>query len=344
MKAAIYEGVGKVRVGEVEELSLGPCDVRVAVAYCGVCGTDLHIFEGQPGAADVVPPQILGHEMSGVVTQVGAGVRSVRPGMRVAVDPNQMCGACDFCRMGKGHFCTHMKGYGTTSRGGFAQALTVPEQQVYPIPDGLSLRHAALSETVSCCVHGIDLCGISAGDSVLVLGGGPIGLLMLQLARLQGAARVYLTEPEAGKREAALQLGAARVFDPTREELRKVMEELGENLDCVIECVGRAETMSQAVALAGKGATVMFFGLTPPDAEISVKPYQVFARELNLTASFINPYTFSRAIALLSEKRLDVESLLAHELPLEEITRAFTEPQLRKDGKILICIGGEACG
>lgn len=338
MKAAVFYGKHDVRVEEVTELPMGPRDVRVAVAYCGVCGTDIHIYEGDPGAAPVTPPNILGHEMSGVVTEVGGQVAQVKPGDRVAVDPNEMCGQCFFCRNAKGHFCTHMTGYGTTARGGFAQYLTVPEKQVYKLPNHLPLQNAALSETVSCCVHGIDLCHITAGQTVLVIGAGPIGLIMLQLAKLQGAVHVIVSEPTAQKRELASKLGADRAVDPMKEDLKAILAACP-NVDCVIECVGSVRTMAQAIDLAGRAATVMFFGLTPPGAELAIKPYEIFAKELHITASFINPYTFTRAISLLAEEKINVKDILSLELPLDEINRVFNEPACRQEGKVLISMG-----
>ncbi len=341
MKAAVFYGKHSIKVQEMPELPMGPKDVRIAVAYCGVCGTDIHIFEGDPGAAPVTPPNILGHEMSGIVVDAGGDVTRVKIGDRVAVDPNEMCGQCFYCRNAMGHFCTHMTGYGTTARGGFAQYLTVPEKQVYTIPDHLPLRHAALSETVSCCVHGIDLCKIRAGQTVLVLGAGPIGLIMLQLAKLIGAAHIIVSEPTQQKRELALRLGADKAVDPVREDLCSILAGY-DNVDCVIECVGSVKTMDQAVKLAGRGATVMFFGLTPPDAGMAIKPYDVFARELHITASFINPYTFTRAISLLAEKKINVQDIISLELPLDDMLKVFEEPACRQGGKVLITMGTES--
>jgi 2-desacetyl-2-hydroxyethyl bacteriochlorophyllide A dehydrogenase len=340
MKAAVFYGKHDVRVQDVQELTLGPRDVRIKIAYCGVCGTDIHIYEGDPGAAPVTPPNILGHEMSGVVSETGKDVTQVKTGDRVAVDPNEMCGQCFYCRNAMGHFCTRMTGYGTTARGGFAEFLTVPEKQVYKIPDHMPLKNAALSETVSCCVHGIDLCKIRAGQTVLVIGAGPIGLIMLQLAKLQGAAYIIVSEPTAQKRELALKLGADIAVDPTREDLKSILAGYP-NVDCVIECVGSVKTMAQAVELAGRGATVMFFGLTPPNAELAIKPYDVFARELHITASFINPYTFTRAISLLAEVKINVRDIISLELALDDILRVFEEPACRQGGKVLIKMGAE---
>ena len=340
MKAAVFYGKHDIRVQQVQELPLTDHDVRIAIAYCGVCGTDIHIYEGDPGAAPVTPPNVLGHEMSGIVVETGAQVTQVKPGDRVAVDPNEMCGQCFYCRNAMGHFCTQMTGYGTTARGGFAEYLTVPEKQVYKIPDSLPLAHAALSETVSCCVHGIDLCRIQAGQTVLVIGAGPIGLIMLQLAKLRGAASIIVSEPTSQKRELALKLGADKAVDPLQEDLWATLSAYP-NVDCVIECVGSTRTMTQAVAMAGRGATVMFFGLTPPGAELPIKPYEVFARELHITASFINPYTFTRAISLLAEEKINVRDIISLELPLDDLLRVFEEPACRQGGKVLIAIRPE---
>ena len=195
MKSAVFYGRHDLRVEERPIPEVGPQDVLIQVKACGVCGTDVHIFEGDKGAAEVTPPTILGHEFSGIVVKTGDAVKRWKPGDRVCIDPNSYCGACTPCRSGEVHFCEHMKGYGTTVDGGFAQYCAVNEKQVYRLGEHTSFEMGAMAEPVACCLHGIDMCRIRPGSQAVVIGGGMIGLLMLQLARLAGAAKVALLEP-----------------------------------------------------------------------------------------------------------------------------------------------------
>lgn len=334
MKAAVYLGPGRLEVQEAPVPSVGPKDVLVKVAYCGICGTDVHIFHGDGGAADVKPPLIIGHEFSGVVEAVGSAVTKLSVGDAVSVNPNDMCGECYFCHNAMEHFCERFTGIGTTVNGGFAEYCVASESTVYPVGT-LDLLSAAMAEPLSCCVHGIDLCHIRPGDQVMVIGTGPIGLIMLQLAKLSGA-NVIATARSERKRELALSLGADLVIDPNREDIPSILDKNHINLDCVIECVGSPQTIAQAIDWAGKGATVMLFGLTGPDTEISIKPDVIFKKELKITSSFINPYTYSRSIKLLQAGKIDVTRMISRIISLEELGAALADDTLRRQGKVIV--------
>lgn len=338
MKAAVFFGKHDLRVTETDIPPVKEKQVRVRVKYCGVCGTDYHIYNGDAGAAEVTPPVIIGHEFSGIVDAVGPGVKSVKVGDKVAVDPNDMCGECYFCRNGQAHFCRNFKGYGTTDNGGFAEYVIVPEKQVYKVPDSMPLQTAALAETVSCCVHGIDLCNLKPGQNVLIIGCGPTGALMLQLAKSAGAGKIIVSEIVKEKRELALKYGADVVVDPVNEDLAAVLKENAENVDCVIECAGTVYTAEQAINLAGKGAVVMLFGLTSPGDFIKIRPYDIFQKEITIRSSFINPYTFNRAINLLATGRVRTDGIISDIIPIDEISRVFEDPSYRLRGKVLISI------
>lgn len=338
MKAAVYYGRHDLRVTEVDEGPIGDNQVRVNVKYCGVCGTDIHIYEGDGGAAAVVPPTIIGHEFSGVVHAVGKNVRSVKAGDRVSVDPNDACGECYFCRDAKAHFCENYVGIGTTCNGGFAEYVTVREKQVFKIPDELPFETAALVETVSCCLHGMDLCDIKTGQTVLIIGAGPIGLLMLQLAKMSGAGKIIVSEIVPEKRELALKYGANIVIDPINEDIESILKANAKNVNCVIECAGTIRTIEQAIKYAGNGSTVMMFGLVAPDAAASVKPHDIFKKEIKLTSSFINPYTFDRAIEVLALGKVKTEGIITDIVPLAQINKVFEDVSYRRRGKVLIKI------
>ncbi len=337
MKSAVFYGKHDLRVEEREIPEVGPQEVLIQVKACGICGTDVHVYEGDKGAAEVTPPTILGHEFAGVIAKAGDQVRGLKVGDRVCIDPNCVCGGCDFCRGGQVHFCEHMIGYGTTVDGGFAEYCAVRESQVYLLGENTSFAQGAMTEPVACCLHGIDMCGIEPGHQVVVIGGGMIGLLMLQLARLAGASKVALLEPVGKKREMGRRLGADVCIDPLHEDVESRLKREGMTwIRCVIECAGLPATMEQAISLAGKKAVVMMFGLTRPDACISVKPFEIFQKELTLKASYINPCTQQRALQLIDSGRLDVESMVCNTIGLTELEAVLSDPGRRAEGKYIV--------
>ncbi|MFQ7497927.1 MAG: zinc-dependent alcohol dehydrogenase family protein [Blautia coccoides] len=337
MRSAVFYGKHDLRVEEHEVPAVGPHDVLIQVKACGVCGTDVHIYEGDKGAAEVTPPTILGHEFAGIISEVGSQVKNYKPGDRVCIDPNCYCGACDPCRNGVAHYCENMIGYGTTVDGGFAEYCSVDERQVYLLGENTTFEQGAMAEPVACCLHGIDMCEIQPGHQVVVIGGGMIGLLMLQLAKLAGAAKVALLEPVENKREVGKKLGADICIDPMREDVKSRLAECGMNwVNVVIECVGRPPTIEQAIDIAGNKAVVMMFGLTKPDEQIAVKPFQIFQKELVLKASYINPYTQRRALDLINSGRLDVSSMVYEVCGLNELEDVLSRPEIRANGKYII--------
>ena len=337
MKSAVLYGKHDLRVEAHPMPEVGPHDVLIQVEACGVCGTDVHIYEGDKGAAEVTPPTILGHEFSGVIREVGSEVKKYKAGDRVCIDPNCYCGACDPCRNGVAHFCENMMGYGTTVNGGFAEYCAVDERQVYLLGENTTFEQGAMAEPVACCLHGIDMCEIQPGQQVVIIGGGMIGLLMLQLAKLAGAAKVALLEPVENKREVGRKLGADVCIDPVKEDVKERLAENGMDwVNVVIECVGRPSTIEQAIEIAGNKAVVMMFGLTKPDEEIAVKPFQVFQKELVLKASYINPYTQKRALDLINSGRLDVSSMVVEGCSLDKLDEILSRPEVRAKGKYVI--------
>jgi threonine dehydrogenase-like Zn-dependent dehydrogenase len=273
-----------------------------------------------------------------VVAETGADVSFLGPGDHVVVDPNMPCGVCRACRQGLTHLCTDLTAIGVSQDGGFATHCLLPAQQCHRVPHDMAFVVASMVEPVACCVHGIDLAHIRAGEVVLLIGAGTIGQMLLQLAILQGASTTIVSEPMEEKREAAAALGASRVVDPRAEDLRSIVMDATENsgADVVIECVGGAETAQQAVDLAGMGGRVVLFGVAPQTAEIRVSPYEIYRSEVSVTGSFTNPFTHARAIALLSSGRLEVTDLISHRLPLEAIGEGIDLLESGKAMKVVI--------
>lgn len=337
MKSAVFYGKHDVRIEESRMPEVGAKDVLIRVKACGICGTDVHIFEGDKGAADTNPPCILGHEFAGIVEKVGAEVTNVKAGDRVCVDPNKLCGECYYCREGIGHFCEHMIGIGTTTDGGFAEYCAVPASQVYHLADTTTFEEGAMTEPLACCLHGIDMCEITPSSVVVVIGGGMIGLLMVQLAKLCGARRIVLLEPVEGKREVGLKMGADLAIDPIGEDVKAVLAANGiYRVNTVIECVGNPKTIAQAIDLAGKKSVVMMFGLTKPDETVTVRPFEIFQKEVVLKASFINPYTQQRALDLINDRKVDVSSMICECCGLEKLPEILESADLRRKGKYII--------
>ena len=336
MKSAVFYGKHDLRIEDLRKPEPKDREVLIKVMACGVCGTDVHIYEGDKGAADCPSGTVLGHEFSGIVEAVGTLVTNYKPGDRVCIDPNALCGECYYCRNGIGHFCDHMIGIGTTCNGGFSEYCVVPQSQVYKIADTTTFEEAAMTEPVACCLHGIDMCNIKPGSTVLVIGGGMIGLIMLQLAKLNGASTVVLMEPVEQKREMGRKLGADLCINPS-DDVKSILKDNGiSRFDVVIECVGLSVTIAQAIELAGKKSIVMMFGLTKPDDTVSIKPFEIFQKEIEIKASFINPYTQTRAINLIDTKKIDVTSMVHKVASLGELKDILSKPELRAMGKYII--------
>lgn len=316
----------------------GEGQVLVKVCACGVCGTDVHIYHGGKGSADVTPPVILGHEFSGRIVKLGSGVTGLEEGQLITVDPNIYCGKCRPCRQGQKQMCHHMRAVGVNMDGGFADYCLVPYAQCVPVPEGTDPEVAALAEPLACCLHGIDRAGIRPGENVLVIGGGTIGQIMLQLARLAGAAKVVLSEPVAARRELAVRLGADGAIDPIHENLNERLSELlsKDGADVVIECVGSPRTSGQAIDAAAGCGRVLLFGVPDPEAVLQTKMHPIFQKELTIMGSFVNPDTHSRAVALLSSGQMKLKELITHRFPVSQLESAIQMQVSAESIKVLV--------
>lgn len=337
MKAGVFYSKDNLRVEEIAKPIPQKGEVLIRVKACGICGTDVHIFKGDKGCFPTPMGTVLGHEFAGIVEEVGDDVKEIKAGDRVCVDPNKLCNECYYCKSGIGHFCESMTGIGTGINGGFAEYCVVPQSQVYKIADTTTYEMAAMTEPVACCVHGIDMCNISCGDTVAVIGGGMIGMIMLQLAKNSGAGKLIMIEPVASKREMAKKLGADITIDPINQDVKSVLADNSiKRISTVIECVGKTVTIEQAIKIAGKNSTVMMFGLTAPNDTITVKPFEIFEKEIVLKSSFINPYTQKRALELIDSGNIDVSSIVYACEPLEKLPQILADNSLRANGKFII--------
>ena len=333
MKGSFFLGNGRFEVREFELPPPGGHELLVRNMACGVCGTDVHIFHGEPGSAEVTPPIVLGHEYSGVVEKTGAQVAGFKPGDKVTVDPNAYCGLCRYCRSGKKQMCEHMGAIGVNRNGSFTEYSLVPASQAYLLGEGVGFETGAMAEPLACCVHGADLAGIKTGDTVLIVGGGAIGLLMIQLAKLSGAAAVVLSEPVELRRQTALKLGADSCIDPTAVNPGDVLQG---GADVVIECAGQTQATRQAFEAAAKGATILLFSVPPVDAVFDLPLFDVFKKELVIKGSFVNPDTHARAVELLNTGRINVEPVITHTFGLDGVEAAIKMQMSGKAVKVLV--------
>jgi 2-desacetyl-2-hydroxyethyl bacteriochlorophyllide A dehydrogenase len=330
MKVARFEKPHVVNVTSQPLRSLRDGEVLVQVQACGVCGTDVHIVEGTSRST---PPVVLGHEDAGIVTDAASGVNSVAVGQHVGVDPNISCGVCFYCRRGLVHLCENLRALGVDIDGGMAEFCIVPAGQTYPLPREMAPEVSAFIEPVSCAIHGIDLAGIKTGDTVGIIGGGTIGLLMLQLARNCGAARSIIVEPLEHKRALARKLGADLVLDPDEGDVRSaIMDFTRVGADVVLECVGKPGTAQSAIHFARRGGTVELFGVCPIGETISIEPNEIYVNELTIIGSHINPHTFDRAIAMLQSGRVRVDMFPLDQFPLDGVHEAL---RFQREGKTI---------
>ncbi len=333
MRAALFDG-NNLRVADHPLRKIKANEVLIKVRACGVCGTDIKIVAGQSAAS---PPVILGHEFCGTVAKTGAGVENLTQGDFVAVDPNIVCGQCQFCRSGKFQLCENLIALGVDVDGGFAEYCIVPEKQCYPIPETVHPYHAALLEPLSCALYGFQKAGIRSGESVVIVGGGMIGLLMLKLCRLSAAQRIILVEPDRNRQQLLTDAGADQVFDPQDEHFyERVMDITTGGADVAIECVGSAATVKQAYTLLKRGGRLVIFGVSPPDQLWGVAPYDIFRNDITIIGSFLNPFTFQAAVDLVTQLKINLNNVDIRAFALPEIVSAFENQVQRKSLKTVI--------
>ncbi len=342
MRGAFFIGPDAEPKFEVREMTLrapGPREVLVRNKACGVCGTDVHIYHGEAGSAEVTPPVVLGHEFSGIVEAVGEEVTLVKPGDHVAIDPNMYCGTCMPCRMGSKQNCEHLFALGVNVNGGFAEYSLCPETQCFAVDERISFEEAAMAEPLACVIHGIDKAQIRPGQVVLVIGGGTIGLLMVQMAKLSGAAAVILSEPIAMRREIGLEVGADAVIDPLSEKVpERIREICGRNgADVILECVGKPFAVEQAFAAADFHANIVLFSVPAVDATVPLPLFDIYKKELHICGSMINPDTHQRAVNLINSGRLELKKLITHRFDLDYMEEAIRMQMGSESIKVVVC-------
>jgi 2-desacetyl-2-hydroxyethyl bacteriochlorophyllide A dehydrogenase len=309
MKAIGIEQPNRAAVADLPVPQPGRGEVLLRVMASGICGTDIHILRGEYlGEYPVIP----GHEFSGVVEQVDADVGRCEVGDRVAVEPNIACDACRSCLHNRQSFCLNWEAIGVTRPGGMAQYVVAPAKAVFAIGD-LPLC-GAFVEPLSCVLHGIERAGVRMADRVAILGAGPIGLLLLQVVRLRGAAHVTVVEKQPARAELADACGADRAL-PALDNLEP------DCYDVVIDGTGAIPVMARAIDFARRGGTVLLFGVPPAGALMELEGFKIFQKGLTILSSFTSLRNSNQAIALLQSGQVDVLGLISHQLPLSDFER-----------------------
>ncbi|MDQ3870013.1 MAG: zinc-dependent alcohol dehydrogenase family protein, partial [Chloroflexota bacterium] len=303
---------------------------------CGICGTDVHITDGEfpPTPYPIVP----GHEFAGTVIATGPGVRDLREGQRVAVDPSLFCGSCRFCRVGRGNLCERWAAIGDTVDGAFAERVRVPVANAYPLPDQMPFWEAALIEPLSCAVHGLDRLQARSGDTVLVYGAGTMGLLLAQLARHGGAGLVAICDVNRGRLERAREFG----FSAVGTSLDEILAFAPGGFDRVIEATGVTRVVESAFAAVGKGGTLLIFGVSPGGETASLEPFRIYNQEISVIGSMAVLHSFGRALELLRAGAIDAGRMVSHSFSLDEFPRALE--LVRRGGGLKVQVtpaGGE---
>lgn len=322
MKAPVLRSISNIEIEDYSLRTLKQKELLIKVENCGVCGTDKHIFEGK---APSKIPVILSHEYSGIVVEKPKGENRFSIGDKVAIDPNIHCGGCRYCRRKQIHYCKNLKALGVSLNGGFSEYSIVPSSQVYLLPKELDLKIAAFVGPVSCCLRGIQLGEIKLAETIVIVGGGSIGLIMLQLAKLSGTSKVILIEPIKFKRELGLKLGADFCLDPNQNNFRELYNDLTKFcVDVIIECIGRDDTVELSINLTSKGSRLVIFGLAPDHHNLTVNLQYLFYNEIKIINSFLNPFLFNDAIELIKNGKLKLHPLISKQITLEEIKEVFS--------------------
>ena len=313
MKAFVIEGPRRGVVRDIPTPAPQEGEILIKVAAAGLCGTDGHIYLGDFFASY---PRVPGHEFAGVVAGVGSGVKRYREGQRVVADPNIFCEKCDYCKRNVQNFCQDFQASGVTRDGAFAEYVVVPEASVFAVGE-MGFATAAMVEPLACVVYGQQRARLELGAPVLIFGAGPIGLLHLQLAKVNGAPFVAIGDLREERLALARELGADLTFLNGAETRRELGERFPEGFETVIDTTGVARVVEAAIPYVRNAGTLLVFGVCPNDSRISLNPYEIYRRDLRIVGSFALKKTFQPAINLLQNGMIEVGRLIGDRIALE---------------------------
>ncbi|WP_438295941.1 zinc-dependent alcohol dehydrogenase family protein [Streptomyces sp. HUAS TT7] len=327
MKAAVVSAPGTVRVEEVDDPAPGPREVVIQVAACGLCGTDLHILQGEFAPRLPVVP---GHEFAGEVVARGAEVTELALGDRVAVDPSLYCNECHYCRLGRNNLCERYSAIGVTVAGAAAEFVAAPAANCVRLPEHIRTEDAALIEPLSCAVRGYDVLRSPMASSVLIYGSGTMGLMMLELAKRTGATAVDMVDINPQRLATARQLGCTHAA-ASADEIERAR-----GWDVVIDATGSERAIQDAIGRVAKGGTYLQFGVADYAARATIEPYRIYNQEITITGSMAVLHSYERAADLFATGVLDPEVFISHRLPLVDYAAALQQFQAGHGRKILV--------
>lgn len=333
MKAAVLVEPYKLEVQDIPEPEMASDQIKVKIAYSGICGTDPEIVEGRFIPPEkIVGPNIIGHEAAGTIAAIGKDIKGdFKVGQKVAMNFRSSCGACYYCNNMMEHFCERL----TPNTGAMAEYAVYKENTVFPLPDDTLLDVGAFVEPVAVAVHMMDIANMKIGDSVIITGGGAIGQLLLQMAIRSGASKVLLSEPIAEKRKLAKEMGADVVVDPINEDLKEAAMKLtdGRGFNLCLEVSGNNNVAKEMIYLAERCGTIVWCAVYPKDSEIGVPPFYMYQKELTIKSVIVSPYAFIRAVQMLP--RLDLKPLITT-YSIDDVVQAFADHKAGKAIKVML--------
>ena len=328
MKAVVLKAINQLEVTEIPTPEPMPGHLVIKMLACGICGTDRHILSGESHST---LPLVMGHEFGGIVSAVAPDSK-FKVGDMVSIDPNIVCEKCDHCLAKRPEHCRKLTPLGVAINGGFAEFVLLPESQAYFVPNGTNPLHLGLVEPLACCIRGMDLSGIKSGAKVAVLGGGSMGMLLVQLAKLAGASEINLVTRQKERRVIAEKVGATRTIDPRAQDGRKELVDM----DITFEVAGVIETFNQSLDITRAGGTVVVLGVVPSHETTPLNVHNILIKGLRIISSYLNPYTQARAVELIVSGKLDLDILISKTISLDELPEFLSKEPGQGDIKYLV--------
>ncbi|MEK6398326.1 MAG: galactitol-1-phosphate 5-dehydrogenase [Terriglobus sp.] len=341
MKALLLEEYSRLEVKDVPVPEVGPDEVLIRVGACGICGSDVHGYDGSSGRR--IPPIVMGHEAAGVIEKVGSDVADWKAGDRVTFDSTVYCGTCDYCLRGEVNLCNNRQVVGVSCtefrrHGAFAEYVSVPARILYRLPEDFPMEEAAMLEAVSIALHGVNVTKMKGGESALVIGAGMIGLLTAQAARAKGCKFVMIADVDAARLKMAEEVGIPDTLHMSGKELiDEVLKRTGgECVDVVLEAVGRGETVVASIECVRRGGTVTLIGNIQPEVPLPLQ--RVVTREVRLQGSCASAGEYPEAIRLMANGAIRVKPLISAVSSLEDAASYFARLHAREAGLLKVVV------
>ena len=329
MRATRLFATGDIRTVDADIPTPASGEVLIRCEAAGICGTDRHLYHGEFPS---VPGKILGHEFSGIV--VDSGDTSIAEGTRVTCDPNTWCGTCDQCLRGRVNLCVNNIATGIHRDGGFAEYCAFPASKAVALPGEINPLYGAFCEPLACTIHGMDIGAAVAGETVLVIGGGVVGLMAVQLAKLAGAEVMLLTRsPE--KQSLGRSIGADHALG-SEEAFREIWPQ---GADLVVECAGVNATVTLSTKLARTGGRIVILGVLPQGEQVPIEPFDLLFREIQMHFSFLNPFTHGRAAQMVADGTIQIAPLISRTISMEEAAMAIAAPPPKGEVRAIVVPG-----